>query len=307
MPVQSVARSVRVPLMRFLAVATAVAVLVVVTASSALAAETRTFTGTKDCNVTPSPPDPGGFCVITKSNLEILVNAKIYYTNPDPVALAAGILSSPVTLRAMDEETSTATGHCTFYINTVLGLCVYTSGTGDLQGFHSTMAVAGVKPDTNVYSLTGTYLFDREVVTNTFTGQKECVPPASLITPPALGGYCVLTQSNLAILVNGKAYYIAAVLIPNAGPGGATALDSPIKLKAADARKSTATGHCTYYRPTPTTSGHGLCVYTKGNGALAGFHATLMVGPPIKPGVFSVAGTYWFDREHEGDEDHAGD
>jgi hypothetical protein len=307
MPVQSLARSVRAAVLRFLAVATAVTVLVVISASSALAAETKTFTGTKDCNVKPSPPDPGGFCVITKSNLEILVNAKIYYTNPDPVALASGILSSPVTLKAVDEEKSTATGHCTFYIATVLGLCVYTSGTGDLEGFHSTMAVAGVKPDTNVYSLSGTFLFDREVVTNTFTGQKECVPPASSITPPMKGGYCVFTQSNLEILLNARAYYIAAVLIPNAGPGGATALDSPIKLKTTGEEGSTATGHCTYYRPTPTTSGHGLCVYTRGTGELAGFHATLMVGPPIKTGVFSVAGTYWFDREHEGDGDHAGD
>jgi hypothetical protein len=303
MPGQFLLRSLLVRIPRFLAVATAVAVLTALTASTASAAESNSFTGTKDCNNKPSPPDPGGFCRITQSNLEILVNAKIYYTHPDPAALANNILSSPVTLRTADGE-STATGHCTFYILTVLGLCVYTRGTGDLEGFHSTMAVAGVIPDTNVYSLTGTYAFDREIKTKNFTGQKECVPPASLKTPPAVGGYCVLTKSSLEILVNAKAFYVGATLTPGAGPGGAGVLDSPIHLQAADG-ESTATGHCTYFRPTLTTSGHGLCVYTSGTGDLAGFHATLMVGPPIKLGVFSVTGTYWFDREHDGNGDNA--
>jgi len=150
-------RSIRL----FVAIATAVALLTVLATSSALAADTKTFTGVKDCNTTPSPPDPGGFCIFTQSNLKILRNAKVYYTNPDPVALAAGVLSSPVTLRAVDKRGSTATGHCTFYIDMVKGLCVFWSGTAKLVGFHATIAVIGVIPDTNVYSLTGTYWFDR--------------------------------------------------------------------------------------------------------------------------------------------------
>jgi|GEM_PF-5917477 len=297
--------SIRYLVARVVAVATAVVVLMALTASSAAASETKTFTGTKDCNTSPSPPDPGGFCVLTQSNLEILLNAKIYYTKPDPVALAAGVLSSPVTLKTADEEPSTATGHCTFHINTVTGLCIFSRGTDDLEGFHLTMAVFGVIPDTNVYKVSGTYLFDRHVKTQTFTGQKECVKPASQITPPAIGGYCVFTQSSLNILLNAHANYVGATVTPNAGPGGAAVLDSPILLNATDG--STATGHCTYYRPTLTTPGHGLCVYTSGTRKLAGFHATLMVGPPIKAGVFSVGGTYWFDRNHDGDGDNAGD
>ena len=169
MPIQVLAQPARIfgahfmrSIRLFLAVATAVALLTVVATSSALAAETKTFTGVKNCNTSPSPPDPGGFCIFTQSNLKILRNAKVYYTNPDPVALAAGVLSSPVTLRAVDKRGSTATGHCTFYIDTVKGLCVFWSGTAQLAGFHATIVVTGVIPDTNVYSLTGTYWFDRD-------------------------------------------------------------------------------------------------------------------------------------------------
>jgi hypothetical protein len=143
-------------------VAVALASLIALTASSASAAETKVFTGVKDCNTTPSPPDPGGFCIFTQSNLKILRNAKLYYTNPDPAALAAGVLSSPVTLRAVDKRGSTATGHCTFYVTTVRGLCVFWSGIARLAGFRATINVAGPIPDTGVYSLTGTYWFDRD-------------------------------------------------------------------------------------------------------------------------------------------------
>lgn len=157
---------IRVHLLRsirlLIATAAALASLMALTASSASAVETKAFTGVKDCNTTPSPPDPGGFCIFTQSNLKILRNAKLHYTNPDPVALAAGVLSSPVTLRAVDERGSTATGHCTFYIATVRGLCVFWSGTAMLAGFEATIHVAGPIPDTGVYTLTGTYLFDRD-------------------------------------------------------------------------------------------------------------------------------------------------
>jgi hypothetical protein len=47
-------------------------------------------------------------------------------------------------------------------------------------------------------------------------------------------------------------------------------------------------------------------VYTSGTGKLRGFQATIVVGPPTSPGVFSLTGTYWFDRDH-GDDDNGGD
>ena len=82
-------------LRHFLAVAVAVALLTVLAASSALAAETKTVYGLKDCNTSPSPPAPGGFCLITKSSFKILQGAKVYYTDAHVVD---NVLKSPVTL-----------------------------------------------------------------------------------------------------------------------------------------------------------------------------------------------------------------
>jgi hypothetical protein len=128
--------------------------------------------------------------------------------------------------------------------------------------------------------------------TKTFTGVKGCRPPISLITPPAQGGYCVITESSLKILEGAKVYYIAATLI-------AGVLDSPVMLVATDERASTATGHCTYHFATLS----GLCVYTGGTGKLDGFNATVIVGPPTAPGsgVFPITGTYSFDRDQHDD------
>jgi hypothetical protein len=131
--------------------------------------------------------------------------------------------------------------------------------------------------------------------TKTFSGQKECGPPASLISPPAPGGYCVITLSSLKVLRDATVYYTDATLV-------AGVLRSPVTLVTDDG-DSTATGQCTYHRPTLTTPGHGLCTYWAGTGKLAGFHADVVVGPPIRPGVFSLTGTYWFDRD--GDEDES--
>jgi hypothetical protein len=147
----------------FGAVSTAVALLAVLPASSASAAEVKPFVGVKDCNNIPSPPDPGGYCRYTESNLKILRNATVYYTD-SVVDWDAGVLTSPITLVALDKRRSTATGYCTFYFATITGHCVYWSGTGKLTGFHADIHVAAVIPglDNNVYTLTGTYWFDRD-------------------------------------------------------------------------------------------------------------------------------------------------
>jgi len=156
-------------LRHYLAVTTAVAMgiasLTLLAASSAVADETKTFTGEKSCGapvVTISPPNPGGYCLITQSSYKILLGAKVYYTDAHVVS---GILTSPVTLRAIDQRESTATGQCTFYLATPTtpahGVCTYSSGTGKLAGFHATYVV---EPPTGVrvYPLTGTYWFDHD-------------------------------------------------------------------------------------------------------------------------------------------------
>jgi len=129
--------------------------------------------------------------------------------------------------------------------------------------------------------------------TKSFTGQKNC-STAVKISPPADGGYCLITQSTLKILMGAKVYYTKATVV-------AGVLRSPVRLVATDRRGSTATGQCTYYRPAFYPPGHGLCTYWAGTGKLAGFHARVMVGAPISAGVFPLSATYWFDRD-EGDD-----
>jgi hypothetical protein len=134
--------------------------------------------------------------------------------------------------------------------------------------------------------------------TKIFTGEKSCGAPVVTISPPKPGGYCLITQSSYKILLDAKVYYTAAVVA-----GGV--LTSPVTLRAVDKRASTATGQCTFYLATSTTPAHGLCTYSSGTGRLAGFHATYVVESPASPGirVYPLTGTYWFDRDEEGESD----
>jgi hypothetical protein len=135
--------------------------------------------------------------------------------------------------------------------------------------------------------------------TKTFTGRKICSMPTVTISPPAPGGYCLITESSLKTIRGAKVFYTDAHVV-------AGVLTSPVTLRAVDRRESTATGQCTYHLPTATTPGHGLCVYTSGTDKLAGFHASLLVGPPSPTG-YSLTGTYSFDREGDNNGDDNGD
>jgi hypothetical protein len=135
--------------------------------------------------------------------------------------------------------------------------------------------------------------------TKTFTGQKNC-STAVKTSPPNPGGYCLITESSLRILRGASVLYTDAHVVNHV-------LMSPVTLVAIDEEESTATGQCTYYQAAAYPPGHGLCVYTSGTGRLEGFHATIVVGPPTSPGVFALTGTYWFDRDHHGDDENGGD
>lgn len=129
--------------------------------------------------------------------------------------------------------------------------------------------------------------------TETFTAHKTCYVPVVTISPPAAGGYCLITGSSLEILEGAKAFYTAAVVANGV-------LSSPVTIRANDDEGSTATGQCTYHLPTPTTPGYGLCNYWSGTGQLAGFHATYVVGPPIGgQRVYALTGTFWFDDNED--------
>jgi hypothetical protein len=154
----------------FAAFGSVLALLAVVGAQSASASETKTFIGVKICKlpfVTVAPPNPGGYCLITQSNLKVLLGAHDYYTNPTVTRTASGglaIVSSPITIRAMDERHSTATGHCTYFYpptyNPAHGMCEFWSGTGKLTGFHTRWVVG---PPTAIgVTIIGPYWFDRD-------------------------------------------------------------------------------------------------------------------------------------------------
>jgi hypothetical protein len=137
--------------------------------------------------------------------------------------------------------------------------------------------------------------------TKTFVGQKICRLPFVTVAPPAPGGYCLITQANIKILVGAKDYYTNPT-VTRTPAGALLVLSSPVTIVATDRRGSTASGNCTYYYPTPTTVGHGLCVYSSGTGRLRGFHSRFVIGSGTPTGV-SVIGPYWFDRDHgEGDD-----
>jgi hypothetical protein len=143
----------------FAPIVSGLAVLAVFAALPVSATEIERFAGMKDCNTDRQVPEPGGYCVYAQSNLEEIRSAKAYYTNP---VIEAGVLTSPITLVAVDG--STATGKCTYNFETVTGHCEFWSGTGELGGFHADIHIAGVTPtaETNIYTLTGTYWFDED-------------------------------------------------------------------------------------------------------------------------------------------------
>jgi hypothetical protein len=69
---------------------------------------------------------------------------------------------------------------------------------------------------------------------------------------------------------------------------------------AIDHSKSTATGRCTFFIGGPTV-GTGHCEWWRGTGKLRGFNSEWKIGT-ISLHVFSIDGTYSFDRDHsEGD------
>jgi hypothetical protein len=135
--------------------------------------------------------------------------------------------------------------------------------------------------------------------TRTFTGMKICRTPFVTIAPPSPGGYCLITKASIKSLVGAKAYYTDAHIVLGV-------LNSPVTIKATDRRRSTITGHCTYYYPPAANPSHGLCVYSGGTGKFEGFNARWVIGSPTATGV-TVTGPYWFDRDDHGEENNGDD
>jgi hypothetical protein len=100
------------------------------------------------------------------------------------------------------------------------------------------------------------------------------------------GGFCTITSSSLpAIKVGSKVFYLQANGIV------AGLLDSNVVLDAGSGDR--AVGHCTL----DDTTGVGLCTFSDGIGAFAGFQARLDVSPFPAPDMadFHWDGTYSFN------------
>jgi hypothetical protein len=137
-------------LRRFIAVFGGAIVLSVLVASSTVAAkdssQTAFFVGQKTCHPNPTPPLFS--CVMTMSNVPLLLNATVNYISvpavfPEPAP--GGRIDSGVVLTTAD-ATSKATGHCTFYMSTKTGLCTYERGTHALAGFRAVWIVGPLMP-----------------------------------------------------------------------------------------------------------------------------------------------------------------
>ena len=137
--------------------------------------------------------------------------------------------------------------------------------------------------------------------TKTFTAVKTC---SGLVATTPLTQTCVVSPSTLEILEGGTSHYTNVVFYNSAGVpvprSSATYLSSPMLFTAVDERLSTATGRCTFFIAGPS-AGTGHCEWWSGTGKLAGFNSTWIIGT-VRPHVFSIAGTYRFDREGGGDE-----
>jgi len=98
---------------------------------------------------------PGGFCTFTSSNLEeIPIGSKVYYDQAP--GIPAGLLDSNVVLDA--GSGSRAVGRCTLEFSTLLGLCTFSDGTGDLTGFEARVNV-DCNPSGSPCTWNGTYRF----------------------------------------------------------------------------------------------------------------------------------------------------
>ena len=82
----------------------------------------------------------GDYCTITSSNLaQIPPDSRLYYDQA--AGIPTGLLDSNVVLDDMTGNGNRAVGRCTLDLVTLLGLCTFSDGTGNLAGFHARVDV----------------------------------------------------------------------------------------------------------------------------------------------------------------------
>jgi hypothetical protein len=106
---------------------------------------------TKECSAYTGAA--GSFCTITSSNIEqIGVGSKVFYDQA--AGIPTDLLDSNVVLDA--GSGNRAVGRCTLDLETGLGLCTFSDGTGQFTGFQARVDVSCSGASC---SLDGTYRF----------------------------------------------------------------------------------------------------------------------------------------------------
>jgi hypothetical protein len=100
---------------------------------------------------------PGGFCTVTSSNVPAIpAGAKVFYFQS--AVPSTGLLDSNIVLDARNGNR--AVGRCTLDLATLLALCTFSDGTGQLTGFRARID-GSPDPDGINYDWDGTYSFTR--------------------------------------------------------------------------------------------------------------------------------------------------
>ena len=110
---------------------------------------------TKTCD--PAFPVTPICTVVTSLEGPLPVGTQAYYTFAVIDFETAERLSARLDL-TLPGDAGTARGHCTLSFKTGLGRCVFTGGTGDLEGFHANLDVRFTFA-TGITEWDGTYHF----------------------------------------------------------------------------------------------------------------------------------------------------
>ena len=115
----------------------------------------------KNCNIPTNPPTTNT-CQIVSSNLaELPVGSLIFYDQNGPApgttpAIGRGVMDSNIFIYVQSGDW--AVGRCTLDLNTGLGVCTLSHGSGPLATISVTANVTRVVP--GVFNLDGTYTFN---------------------------------------------------------------------------------------------------------------------------------------------------
>ncbi len=217
---------------------------------------------TKNCAGFSGNPFPQSYCVITASNLKLLpVGTKVLYRQPGDVGTPAG---SDVVLVSPGKGHGRGFGNCSLVpSNNFNGVCTFSGGTGDLEGFHGTVVVTNL--DNVNYTWTGTYALAGAPRSGALHVTKNC---AGFSGNPFPQSYCVITASNLKLLPVGT-----KVLYRQPGDVG-TPAGSDVVLVPPGKGHGRGFGNCSLV---PSDNFNGVCTFSGGTGDLEGFHGTVVV------------------------------